>query len=459
VSAPRVSLERLRERTDELELLISGLSLFGLLALPGLLNEAYLDNYARLPVAALAALSIALPMMTAMAYALAACLVLHLAVRAYWVGLIGLRSVFPDGVRWSSPSLGPVQRERLEARSEDPDAAVARADRWASTVFAVFVFCAMSLAVLGGWLTLAMIVLSLVGGAFGATNEAINRGLGLIILALLGALATLWLLDGVLARRFPRLLRVPGFRHVVCGLAATLGAVFPERLFGAIRLPLQTHLRRRVFFPLLGIVFYGLPWLGLYGVQGQLEFDRFATQAFVTSADLEAGEKSAHYANQRHPSDRTRVLPIIPAPVIEGDWVPLFLPYFSIRDDAVLTHRCASLGADLDDPAGLPSDTDERAAAQEAAATAWTARAARCLATVWEVRIDGRPVDLSTFTIAQRTDLGFRGLSGYVDLRDGPPGPRRLEVIWRPRPEADPPMDDFIPGRTRYTIPLLWTPN
>lgn len=459
MNATRVSFERLRERTDELELLISGLSLFGLLALPGLLNDAYLDNYARLPLPAIAALSIALPIVIAMAYALAACLVLHLAVRAYWVGLIGLRSVFPDGVRWSSPNLGPVQRERLEACSVSPDTAVERADRWASTIFAVFVFCALSLAVLGAWLTLAVALLSILGVALGSTNRAIGNGVALLTLALVATLVTLWVLDGALARRFPRLLSLPGFRPVVRGLAGILGLVFPERMFGPIRLPLQTHLRRRVFFPLLAIVFFALPVLGMLVVQGRLEFDRFGTQAFVTSQDLAAGEKSAHYADRRQSSDRTRVVPIVPGPVVDGDWVPLFLPYFPIRDDAVLKHRCAALEAPGVDLASLPSDTDEQALAHEAAATARTRRAARCLATVWEVRIDGKPVDLSTFTTAQRSDLGFRGLSGYVDLRGGSPGPRMLEVIWRPRPESDPAMDDFVPGRTRFTVPLLWTPD
>ena len=83
--------------------------------------------------------------------------------------------------------------------------------------------------------------------------------------------------------------------------------------------------------------------------------------------------------------------------------------------------------------------------------------AARCLATLWEVRIDGQPIPLDGFVVAQRDDIGLRGLRGYIDLRPFGPGPRRLEVVWRPAPERDPPVDDFVPGRTRYVIPLLWT--
>ena len=58
MSSSRISLDRLRERTDELELLISGLSLLGLLALPDVIGDAYVDNYARLPIAVLAGVAI-----------------------------------------------------------------------------------------------------------------------------------------------------------------------------------------------------------------------------------------------------------------------------------------------------------------------------------------------------------------------------------------------------------------
>ena len=71
-AGPRVSIERLRERTDELELLISGLSLFGLVTLPDLLSELYQANFGRFSVSMLAVAAIALPMLTAMAYSLAA---------------------------------------------------------------------------------------------------------------------------------------------------------------------------------------------------------------------------------------------------------------------------------------------------------------------------------------------------------------------------------------------------
>src|SRR5690606_3464930 len=60
----RVSFERLRERTDELELLISGLALFALLGMPGWLWERFETFYARMPVEVVAGVIVLLPILS-----------------------------------------------------------------------------------------------------------------------------------------------------------------------------------------------------------------------------------------------------------------------------------------------------------------------------------------------------------------------------------------------------------
>ena len=46
---------------------------------------------------------------------------LHLLLRAHWIALVGLHSIYPDGVRWDRLRMGPIQRE-LERRRERPAA-------------------------------------------------------------------------------------------------------------------------------------------------------------------------------------------------------------------------------------------------------------------------------------------------------------------------------------------------
>jgi hypothetical protein len=456
----RISFDRLRERTDELELLISGLCLFGLLAVPGWLVDLYAENYVRLPVLLLAATATAVPILTAIATALAACLILHLVVRAYWVGLIGLRAAFAGGIDWNSPSIGPVQRERLSRRLPDLDTAIARADRWASMVFAVFVLAALVLACMGFWSTLIFVGGAWLGGAEGGTNRWINVGIETFITVVVFAPILLWLLDGVLARRWASLAGRTWFRLAVGLLARIVGVVFPERLIGPIRLTLQSHFPRVVFIPLLALLVLGVPWLGLSVFRNVIGFDKFGTQTHVQAEDLWHGLRNANYESLRTRDDRLRINAMIPAPVHEGDWLPLFLPYVAMRDDPVLAHRCPPR-ADRPVPgAGQigSKDSDADAEVREQADREQARATATCLARLWKVRLNGVPVSLDAFMPAERADLGARGLAGFIDMRGQQPGPQQLEVIWRPRPQDDPPLDDYVPQRLITVIPFAWSP-
>lgn len=454
----RISFERLRERTDELELLISGLCLFGLLTLPSWLVDVYAEYYARLPVLLLAATATAVPILTAIATALAACLILHLVVRAYWVGLIGLRAAFAGGIDWDSPSIGPVQRERLSRRLPDLDVAIARADRWASMVFAVFVLAALVLACMGFWSTLIFVAGAWFGAAEGNTNRWINQGIEVFMTVVVVAPVLLWLADGLLARRWPALARRSWFRVPVTVLARVVGVVFPERLIGPIRLTLQSHTRRVVFIPLFALLVLGVPWLGLNLFLSIIGFDKFGTQTHVQGPELRHGFRSASYESLRTPEDRLRINATIPSPVQESDWLPLFLPYVAMRDDLVLAHRCAPREPA---PAGTDgsADSDAAALAREEKEREQARATAACLASIWDVRLNGVPVALDTFLPAERVDLGARGLMGYIDLRGQQPGPQMLEVIWRPRAQDDPPLDDYVPQRFVTSIPFVWSPS
>jgi hypothetical protein len=80
-------------------------------------------------------------------YALIGCFLVHLALRGYWVALVGADSVFPHGVRWDKQrEYGPIQSELTQARVRPLRSFVARADNAASLVFATgFVLAASAL--------------------------------------------------------------------------------------------------------------------------------------------------------------------------------------------------------------------------------------------------------------------------------------------------------------------------
>lgn len=462
VSAPatRISFERLRERTDELELIISGLSLFALLSLPSWLYGHYLDYATRLSLGASAAIVIALPVIGSICYTMAVLFLLHLAVRAHWVGLIGLKSAFPDGVRWERlRGVGPLTQARLQRRLPSIDDAIAAADRTASVLFSLITFTAQCLGILGVWMILLFVAGGLFGHRFGGTNHFINASISVLFNVLVGAPLLLWLLDGVLARRWAWLRERRLFAAVLAPLRGVEGLFFPRRLVGPTRYTLQSHTLPRLFFPLFVAGLLAVAFFGSRSFQQFRNFDVLGSQQFVTTRDLVAGQRSGSYESQRTSLDKLRPGPMIPAPVIATAWLPLFLPYVALIDDPVLQQRCPPRRDDAPPFTTDPRDSDAEALRREAEATQRAQASADCLALLWQVSIDGRVVALDGFVASERADLGLRGLSGYLPLNGLVPGPHTLEVIRRPRPEQDPLTEDYVPRRTRYVIPFLWSPD
>lgn len=446
----RISLDRLRERTDELELLISGLSMVALFALPGWLLERYYDNYTQLPITLVAAAISLVPMGIAFAYTLGLCFLLHLVVRAYWVGLIGLHAGFPEGIRWERLP-GPIRREWLRARIAPLPQAIASADRLASILFSLIILVALLLIWFSLVFTLVLLIAFGIGQAMNATNAVLSRTLDLVATGLTLNVLVLWLLDSVLARRFPRLAELKPMQWLVTISAAFNRVVLPDRLIGPVRLTLQSNTWPQLFNVLLLAMLIGVPVLGTQYFRGQTSFDAFGTQRYIDSADTRGGIRSQHYASMRTAQDRMRAWPVVPDRVITTSFTTLFLPYMPTRDDPIIVQRCPQLPpmqerADWD-------NGDARAIGQRSRATA------ECLARLWGVTLDGQPLDLTGAEIAERADLGMRGLEVVVDLRQGQPGPRVLEIVWRTNPEQDKALDDYV-NETVYTrIPLVWAPE
>jgi hypothetical protein len=470
--AGRVSFERLRERTDELELIISGLSLLALLSLPGWLWERFESLYARMPLEVLAAAVVLLPMLSAICYVMAALFLLHLGVRAHWVGLIGLKAVLPRAIRWERlDGVGPITLGRLRRRLPTIEQAIERADTVASTLFSLITFSAMALATLTAWMLLLFVIGGVFGTRLGGSNQFINSAVGLLFAAFLFAPLLRWLLDGVLARRFQRLRELAPFRWLIGTVGFIESLLLPPRALGLPRLALQSHLAPRLFLPIFVLVIFSVVWFSNQAFQRGRGFDVFGNQRYADLDAIAAGQRSHYYESQRTASGRRRPVPMIPAPLIESAYLPVFLPYVSLIDDPVLQQRCPEQASPITDPAaaGAQEDaTQEFFSAQDSSAAAdardaqqaeRTQHATACLTRLWELRLDGVAQALDGFLISERADLGLRGLSGYLALGGLAAGPHTLEVLWRPRPEQDRILEDYVPKRMRHVIPFVWSPE
>ena len=121
--------------TWESELLLSGATVFGLLQVPSALYPLIDRLRHQLPTLWDGVIMLSTIISLSVVYALIVTFLLHLATRAYWVALVGLRSVYPQGIRWERVRSGPIGKQLRRALFSDQDALIERADNFSTLVF------------------------------------------------------------------------------------------------------------------------------------------------------------------------------------------------------------------------------------------------------------------------------------------------------------------------------------
>ena len=141
--------------TWEMELLVSAGTIFGLLQLPALLDQwpSRLFNSSSEAFSMLLSAAWVYSKMTL--FIVIATFGAHLCLRAYWVALVGMDSVYPGGIRWDRMRMGPIARELSSKRAKPMAEAIEAADNRATRVFGTGFGAAM--------LMLFPIMLALVG--------------------------------------------------------------------------------------------------------------------------------------------------------------------------------------------------------------------------------------------------------------------------------------------------------
>jgi len=143
-------IRKLQRESWELEMLTSGISIFLLFQIPSHLEEAntYIaDNFARNNLSA--AVSLLLFMFHISAYVVIFNLLLHLISRGFWIGVIGLHSVFPEGVKFEKLSYSELFNKKLKQNIPGLDVWTIYLDNVCSVIFGFTFLIILSLISLG----------------------------------------------------------------------------------------------------------------------------------------------------------------------------------------------------------------------------------------------------------------------------------------------------------------------
>lgn len=430
------ALQRLRDRSDELELIISSLTIFTLFTLPSWLFDNFANIYTQLSDGMVVAGTISITLISGVSYFLATCFVVHLMARAYWVGLIGLRTAFPEGINWGKAiGIGPVTKKRYKEVILDLDTVIQRADRLASSLFAVISLITLSALWVGIIMLITFVISVQVGARFGLTNAAISIATAFLLALLAGPPLLLWLMDAQLAARFPGLQKSRVFVGIIQLLGRLSGFVYPQRLILPVQLTLQSNIRPVFFYLALVAGVASIIVVGNLQFQAWRNFSLSGEFTYLDTTTSSTSFRSTYYEDMMSPKDRLRAWPRIDSFSQKGSFVTLFLPYQPLRDNLMLDAQCPDA-----------EDAEDRL---------------NCLRNLWSVSIGNTSVSMTTFRTAERMDIQMRGLIGIVPLTGLSPGMHDISVVWNPSASSEDELvdDRYITNTATYAIPIAFTPD
>jgi len=145
-------LSSLENKSFEVELLVSGLAIYGALALEGFLIDlsgqwilSFNDNVLFLLQFVFIYLFFAQKI-------LLFCLIFHFVARILWIGMVGLNSVFPDGINGNNTNYPRHINDRILQDYPDSRAYTLKLDRLCSTIFAFICAAIIALIMIAFWL-------------------------------------------------------------------------------------------------------------------------------------------------------------------------------------------------------------------------------------------------------------------------------------------------------------------
>ena len=405
------ALPRRTTPTWEVELLISGIAVFAMLQLPGVLDDAVFALRPRFSLAwSWPVTSFYLYAKTA-AVILAATFILHLMLRARWIALVGLLSVHPGGIRWDQLRLGRIALEVERARVGESEDILERADNLATVVFASGVTIAVLLLVVSAAAVLGLGLAALVGA------NPDPDAMMLVFAAVLVPFFAAQTLD----RQAPAFLdRHPRWQAGLRGLFR----VYARFGIGSAQSPALALLtsnagRRRVTLMTMAIMFVSVAAVAWSYIVMREPGHALGSYALFPEVDAASAGAvvASHYDDQRDPS-RDPPDPYIPSSVPRPPYLRLVVPFVPIRDEPAVRTRCPAAAAATEQPEATRNPV-----------------LLACLRRLYPVSLDGTPLAVHYEAGSDpRTDRP--ALVAMLDIRELARG--RHELVVGVPPKLDP---------------------
>lgn len=413
-------------RTWEVELLISGVAVFAMLQLPGWLDDRVFELEPRLGDDWRTVLLMSYFYAKSAAVVLAVTFAMHLLLRAQWIALVGMHSVYPGGVLLERLRMGPIQRAIEQARPESTEDAIERADNRASVVFAIGVSIAFIIGAICFFFCGSFLLVTGLSQALDWSVDPFKMMMlvfAVVMIPFLGATS----IDQGFAGRLRPGGPVHRATHAVLRFYTRIG--MGRRNNRILALLTSNGGERRM----LALVF-GAMIAAIVGVL--VAFAAMRASGLVGSYGLFPDIPAlridpAHYDDQRNPA-RDDALPFVQSSVVTGPFLQLVVPYRPNRAGEAMRKTCTQAK-------GLTGDGLAMA------------RLA-CLHQLHAVTLDGMPLADLHYEIASDPRTDRPALLAMIDVRSLAKGRHELRVARPPRGNRAPDPDNPDPGFHRIVF-------
>jgi len=430
----------LHTRTFEAELLISGAVVFGLFQVQPVISRFFGEMLVRLEGQFRGLALLGQTYVLLVVYALLVAFLLHLVLRAFWIGLVGLESVYPGGVKWDRVKAGPFFIENSRKRLGPLAQTIDRVDDLCSLIFS-FGFMIVIAFIYSTALVLVAVVAGFLASRLLFGGRWSEETFWVIIGTVLGFQVVPHLVDRLVG---PRVRENGVAGRAIAFLIRISYAMSPLRWMGPIQFTLQsnTSSTRVSVATFVAMFTLGAGVMAVMFVQaGVIRFDSLVY--FPTSLRAN-GIDPRHYRDLREEGSIEPKVPTIQSDVVEGPYLKLVIPYFPRRHNPLIRERCPDVVPFRSSGLvfGRPDPPDE----QEYRS------AVDCLASLFAIGIDGDSLQDPWFEFTENPVSGLEAIVTYIPLGDLEVGRHELLIAAPSRAMAKGDADDAEP--VRHLIPF-----
>lgn len=330
-------LRQLEQESWQAELVISGLAIYGALQIPGLIESAAQGLIVKTGSGKNLLLYLIFFYMLACGNLLIFTFISHFILRAVWIGLVGLNSVFPEGIKEESKMYAPHFMNRLRRDFPNKNLGIQELDNLCSILFAFSAYFVLVILTIAG--DIAILYLLKIGLELFLPPSMSNLIVGfLVILLFVGVLSNLFF-------NHKKIREKAWVKKVHYPTAMLIGKIVLHIFYRPITylgFTFMTNINLRQYIGATMVFFLAVLGISMYQLfSGSSVLYLMNKSPLYSQYERTDRTYPEVYENLRGPDDGMIMTAVIESEQVNGDFLKVFVPIFD-NEKTVLDSLCGN---------------------------------------------------------------------------------------------------------------------